>query len=186
MDIKPFLKTLPNLPGVYRMINEAGEIIYVGKAKNLKKRVSSYFNKRHEDGKTRVLVSQIYAIDFIIVDSELDALLLENNLIKENKPRYNILLKDDKTYPWLCLKKEPFPRLFATRKRFNNKDEYFGPFPKGKIHKQLLQLIHDLYPIRTCSLDLSLKAIEKKKYKVCNLKIKTSFHCLFINNTFSE
>jgi excinuclease ABC subunit C len=163
-----FLTLLPDSPGVYNYYDAKGKLLYVGKAKHLKKRVSSYFNKTHEDAKTRILVRQIHSIELILVDSEMDALLLENNLIKENKPRYNILLKDDKTYPWICLKKEPFPRVFITRTRYaTNKDEYFGPYPKGKIHRQLLDIIHELYPIRTCSLDLSQKAIERKQYKVC-------------------
>jgi len=162
-----FLTLLPDSPGVYKYYDANGKLLYVGKAKHLKKRVSSYFNKTHEDAKTRILVRQIHSIELILVDSEMDALLLENNLIKENKPRYNILLKDDKTYPWICLKKEPFPRVFITRTRYVNKDEYFGPYPKGRIHRQLLDIIHDLYPIRTCSLDLSQQAIERKQYKVC-------------------
>jgi excinuclease ABC subunit C len=162
-----FLTLLPDSPGVYKYYDAKGKLLYVGKAKYLKKRVSSYFNKTHEDAKTRILVRQIHSIELILVDSEMDALLLENNLIKENKPRYNILLKDDKTYPWICLKKEPFPRVFITRTRYANKDEYFGPYPKGKIHRQLLDIIHELYPIRTCSLDLSPQAIERKQYKVC-------------------
>ncbi len=162
-----FLALLPDSPGVYKYYDAHGKLLYVGKAKHLKKRVSSYFNKTHEDAKTRILVRQIHSIELILVDSEMDALLLENNLIKENKPRYNILLKDDKTYPWICLKKEPFPRVFITRTRYANKDEYFGPYPKGKIHRHLLDIIHELYPIRTCSLDLSQQAIERKQYKVC-------------------
>ena len=162
-----FLALLPDSPGVYKYYDTRGKLLYVGKAKHLKKRVSSYFNKTHEDAKTKILVRQINSIELILVDSEMDALLLENNLIKENKPRYNILLKDDKTYPWICLKKEPFPRVFITRTRYANKDEYFGPYPKGRIHRQLLDIIHELYPIRTCSLDLSVEAIERKQYKVC-------------------
>ena len=162
-----FLALLPDSPGVYKYYDAKEKLLYVGKAKHLKKRVSSYFNKTHEDAKTRILVRQIHSIELILVDSEMDALLLENNLIKENKPRYNILLKDDKTYPWICLKKEPFPRVFITRTRYANKDEYFGPYPKGKIHRHLLDIIHELYPIRTCSLDLSQQAIERKQYKVC-------------------
>lgn len=162
-----FLSLMSVQPGVYKYFDDQESLLYVGKAKNLKKRITSYFTKNHPDAKTRILVRKIRFIELIIVDSELDALLLENNLIKENKPRYNILLKDDKTYPWICLKKEPYPRIFSTRNRFNSKDEYYGPYPKGKIHKQLLEIIHDLYPIRTCSLDLSHKTIQKKAYKVC-------------------
>ena len=162
-----FLALITSQPGVYKYFDAANKLLYVGKAKNLKKRIASYFTTHHEDAKTRILVRQIQFIELIVVDSELDALLLENNLIKENKPRYNILLKDDKTYPWICLKREPFPRVFSTRTRFVNNDEYFGPYPKGNVHKQLLAIIHELYPIRTCKLDLSPNAIARNQYKVC-------------------
>lgn len=161
-----FLTEVSTAPGVYKFFNEASILLYVGKAKNLRKRVASYFHKQQLDQKTRTLVAQIRFIETLMVDSEMDALLLENNLIKENQPRYNILLKDDKTYPWICLTKEPFPRLFSTRTR-RAKDEYFGPFPKGKIHKNLLELIHELYPIRTCRLELTQETITSNKFKVC-------------------
>ncbi|NDB35582.1 MAG: hypothetical protein EB023_09640 [Flavobacteriia bacterium] len=161
-----FLTDVSTAPGVYKFFNEASILLYVGKAKNLRKRVASYFHKQQLDQKTRTLVAQVRFIETLMVDSEMDALLLENNLIKENQPRYNILLKDDKTYPWICLTKEAFPRLFSTRTR-RTKDEYFGPFPKGRIHKNLLELIHELYPIRTCRLELTQESVSSNKYKVC-------------------
>ncbi len=162
-----FLTNLPEGPGVYKYFNSENKLLYVGKAKNLRKRISSYFQKQHPDQKTRVLVKQIQSVETLLVGSELDALLLENNLIKENKPRYNILLKDDKTYPWICLTQEPFPRIFSTRNRHNANAEYFGPFPKGNVHKNLIELVHELYPIRTCSLDLTEKNISKDRFSVC-------------------
>lgn len=162
-----FLSKIPEEPGVYKYYNSSGSLLYVGKAKNLKKRIASYFHKQHPDNKTKVLVKQISFIETLLVDSELDALLLENNLIKENKPRYNILLKDDKTYPWLCLTKEPFPRIYSTRNRNNGQAEYYGPFPKGNVHKNLLTLIHELYPIRTCALDLTERNIASQRFSVC-------------------
>ena len=162
-----FLVNLPENPGVYKYFNAANSLLYVGKAKNLRKRISSYFQKHHSDNKTRVLVKQIKFVEVLLVDSELDALLLENNLIKENKPRYNILLKDDKTYPWICLTKEPFPRIFSTRNRHATNAEYFGPFPKGNVHKNLLELVHELYPIRSCSLELTEQKINSERYSVC-------------------
>jgi excinuclease ABC subunit C len=162
-----FLKNLPEGPGVYKYFNAENKLLYVGKAKNLRKRVSSYFQKQHHDHKTRVMVKQIRFVEILLVESELDALLLENNLIKENKPRYNILLKDDKTYPWICLTKEPFPRIFSTRNRHKSNAEYFGPFPKGNVHKNLLELVHELYPIRSCSLELTEQKINSERYSVC-------------------
>lgn len=161
------LKTLPSAPGVYQFLNDSGKIIYVGKAKNLKKRVRSYFNKTHSDGKTRVLVKNISNVEHIVVDSENDALLLENNLIKKFKPRYNVLLKDDKTYPWICIKKERFPRVFKTRMLLKDGSEYFGPYTSGKTVATLLGLIRDLFPLRSCSYDLSVSKIQGKKYKRC-------------------
>jgi excinuclease ABC subunit C len=161
------LKTLPDSPGVYQYFDKNEEIIYVGKAKNLKKRVSSYFAKIHEDGKTNILVRKIVDIKYIVVASELDALLLENNLIKKYKPRYNILLKDDKTYPWICVKKEAFPRVFSTRRIIKDGSKYFGPYPNGKVMHTLLQLFRELFPLRNCNLDLSAKKIENSNYKVC-------------------
>jgi len=162
-----FLDLLPIEPGVYKFFDAEHNLIYVGKANQLKKRVSSYFQKNHLDAKTRVLVKQIKSVEWLIVDSEIDALLLENNLIKQHKPRYNILLKDDKTYPWICIKKEPFPRVFLTRKKVNDQSLYFGPYPKGRNVSVLLNLIRETYPLRTCNLVLSEKEIAKEKYKVC-------------------
>jgi len=161
------LKTLPNAPGVYKYFDKDNKIIYVGKAKDLKKRVASYFTKTHENGKTRVLVKKIVHIKHIVVNTETDALLLENNLIKKHKPRYNVLLKDDKSYPWICIKKERFPRVFMTRNVIKDGSEYFGPYTSVRTVKVLLDLIKDLYPLRTCSFDLSEKSIEEGKYKVC-------------------
>lgn len=161
------LKTLPNSPGVYQYYDKDDAILYVGKAKNLKKRVASYFTKNHEYGKTKVLVRKIASVKHIVVETESDALLLENSLIKKYKPRYNILLKDDKTYPWLCIKKEAFPRIFLTRKVIKDGSEYFGPYTSVRTAKALLSLIKELYPLRTCAYDLSEKNIENKKYKVC-------------------
>ncbi|QTE24136.1 excinuclease ABC subunit UvrC [Polaribacter cellanae] len=161
------LKTLPTSPGVYQYLDKEDTIIYVGKAKNLKKRVSSYFTKKHENGKTRVLVKKIVRIKHIVVNTETDALLLENNLIKKYKPRYNVLLKDDKSYPWLCIKKERFPRIFLTRRVIKDGSEYYGPYTSVKTVRVLLDLIKELYPLRTCKYDLSQKNINEGKYKVC-------------------
>lgn len=166
-DLTVQLKTLPSSPGVYQYFDTKGTIIYVGKAKNLKKRVNSYFTKNHDNHKTRILVKNIVTIEHIVVESEMDALLLENNLIKKHKPRYNVLLKDDKTYPWICIKKERFPRIFATRKIIKDGSEYFGPYTSMKTVKTLLDLIKGLYPLRTCNYDLSEEKIEAQKYKVC-------------------
>lgn len=161
------IKLLPDKPGIYQYLNEKGNIIYVGKAKNLKKRVSSYFTKTQDNNKTRMLVRAIEDIRYIVVDTELDALLLENNLIKEYQPKYNIQLKDDKTYPWICIKKEAFPRVFSTRNIIKDGSTYYGPYSSVKVMNTLLQLIRDLYPLRTCSLDLRKQKIEERKYKVC-------------------
>ncbi len=161
------IQTLPNNPGVYQYYDKDGKILYVGKAKNLKKRVSSYFNKIHDNAKTNVLVKKIVDIKHIVVSSEQDALLLENNLIKKLQPRYNVLLRDDKTYPWICIKKEPFPRVFATRKMIKDGSEYFGPYTNFKTVHTILDLIKELYPLRTCTYDLSSQNIDKGKYKVC-------------------
>jgi excinuclease ABC subunit C len=161
------VKILPNEPGVYQYFDKNEVIIYIGKAKNLKKRVSSYFSKTHEYGKTKVLVTKIVSIKHIVVETETDALLLENNLIKKHKPRYNILLKDDKTYPWICIKKERFPRIFMTRRVVKDGSEYFGPYTSIKTVRVLLDLIKELYPLRTCTYDLSHQNINEGKYKVC-------------------
>ena len=164
--LSSILTILPNKPGVYRYYDKDGTIIYVGKAKNLKRRVSSYFNKE-QTGKTRVLVSRIVDIKFIVVDSESEALLLENNLIKQFKPRYNIMLKDDKTYPWICIKKEPYPRVFLTRKKINDGSEYFGPYPSVRTANVLLELLRQAYQIRSCKTTLLPANVEKGKYRIC-------------------
>ncbi len=161
------LQTLPEKPGVYQYFDANGTIIYVGKAKSLKKRVSSYFTKNHEYAKTALLVKRIVDIQYIVVETEMDALLLENNLIKKYKPKYNIQLKDDKTYPWICIKKEAFPRVFSTRQYVKDGSKYFGPYTSGRVMHTLLDLIRELFPLRTCTLDLSPSKIEKGNYKVC-------------------
>lgn len=165
--IKTQVNMLPELPGVYQYFNSFGEIIYVGKAKNLKKRVSSYFNKNHVSGKTNVLVKQIDSLKYIVVKTEEDALLLENNLIKEYQPRYNVLLKDGKTYPSICITNEPFPRVFKTRNIVKNGSTYYGPYSSNWTINSLLDIIHQLYPIRTCRLPLFDESIKKGKFKVC-------------------
>ena len=165
--LRGIVLNLPEKPGIYQYLNSEGTIIYVGKAKNLKKRVYSYFNKNHEPGKTRVLVSKIVDIRYIVVNSEEDALLLENNLIKKYKPRYNVLLKDDKTYPSICVQNEYFPRVYKTRKIIRNGSSYYGPYSYLPSMYALLDLIKHLYPIRTCSLNLSPENIKAGKYNVC-------------------
>ncbi|MBT8270580.1 MAG: excinuclease ABC subunit UvrC [Flavobacteriaceae bacterium] len=165
LDIQ--LKVLPHEPGVYQFFDNDDNIIYVGKAKDLKKRVSSYFNKKHDDGKTRVMVKKISKIRHIVVSTETDALLLENNLIKKYRPRYNVLLKDDKSYPWICIKKEWFPRVFQTRKLIKDGSTYYGPYTSVRTVHTLLDLIRGLYPLRTCKYDLSPEKIKAGKYKVC-------------------
>ena len=157
---------MPSSSGVYQYFNKNGDIIYVGKAKNLKRRVSSYFNKEHDSIKTNILVNNIYDLKYICVNSEADALLLENNLIKKYQPKYNILLKDGKTYPWLCITKEPFPRVFKTRQVFRGAD-YFGPYPSSYTLDILLELIREIYPVRTCKLNILPDEIKKNKYDVC-------------------
>lgn len=161
------IQTLPDNPGVYQYYDKEGKILYVGKAKNLKKRVSSYFNKVHDNAKTNVLVRKIVEIKHIVVSSEQDALLLENNLIKKLQPRYNVLLRDDKTYPWICIKKEPFSRIFPTRRMVKDGSEYFGPYTSFKTVNTILELIKELYPLRTCNYDLTENNILNHKYKVC-------------------
>ena len=168
LKLDSIVANIPHNPGVYQYFNEDGKIIYIGKAKDLKKRVSSYFNRDvHENGKVRILVSHIREIKYIIVESESDALLLENNLIKKYQPRYNILLKDDKTFPWICIKNETFPRLFYTRNITKDNSEFFGPYTSVLMVKTLLNLIKKLYPLRNCNLDLSSNKINAHKYKVC-------------------
>ena len=165
--IKSILKTIPTDPGVYQYFDEKGEIIYVGKAKNLKRRVSSYFNKQQQSGKVKVLVSRIADIRFTVVNNEMEALLLENNFIKQYKPRYNILLKDDKTYPWICVKNERFPRVFLTRKKVNDGSIYFGPYPSVTVAKTFLEMLRKLYPIRNCKLILKEENINNGHYRPC-------------------
>ena len=171
------LKTLPLVPGVYQFFDKQDTILYVGKAKKLKKRVSSYFHKEYSDyAKTRVLVKKIERIEYILVENEIDALLLENNLIKKHQPRYNVLLKDDKTYPWICIKKERFPRVFSTRKVVKDGSEYFGPYVSTKSIKVILKLINQLYQLRSCTFNLNEGNIEKGKFKVClDFHIKKCF-----------
>lgn len=166
-DIKAILAALPDGPGVYQYFDETGKILYVGKARSLKKRVSSYFHKEHENGKLRVLVRKICDIQYIVVDTEFDALLLENNLIKQLQPRYNILLKDDKTYPWLCISNEVFPRIFATRQKILDGSIYFGPYASSKVMHAILDVIKSLFQLRTCKLNLSSKNVSAGKYNVC-------------------
>ncbi|RKR10526.1 excinuclease ABC subunit C [Flavobacterium sp. 90] len=161
------IQTLPDNPGVYQYYDKDGKILYVGKAKNLKKRVSSYFNKIHDTAKTNVLVKKIVTIKHIVVPTETDALLLENNLIKTLQPRYNVLLRDDKSYPWICIKKEPFSRIFSTRRMVKDGSEYFGPYTSFKTVHTILELIKELYPLRTCNYDLSKSNIDSGKFKVC-------------------
>jgi excinuclease ABC subunit C len=165
--LKLHVQALPSQPGVYQFYDSQERIIYVGKAKNLKNRVSSYFRKQVDSRKTKRLVKNITLIKHIVVPTESDALILENTLIKEHQPRYNILLRDDKTYPWICIKKEAFPRVFTTRKIQKDGSEYFGPFTNFKTVRLLMNLIQELYPLRNCSYDLRQKSIETKNYKVC-------------------
>ena len=161
------VQTLPGSPGVYQYFDKDEKILYVGKAKNLKKRVASYFTKTHENGKTRVLVKKIVSIKHIVVETETDALLLENNLIKKYQPRYNILMKDDKSYPFICIKKEEFPRVFITRRVIKDGSEYFGPYTSVRTVRAILSLIKELYPLRTCNFKLTEQNIQNKKYKIC-------------------
>lgn len=165
--MKQLISTISKKPGVYQFFDKNGKIIYVGKAKNLKNRVSSYFNKIHENGKTAVLVKQIADIKTIIVETEIEALLLENNLIKKYQPKYNVMLKDDKTYPWICIKNERFPRIFSTRNIVKDGSEYFGPYASVRMMNTILELIRKLYPLRTCNYNLSQENIDNDKFKVC-------------------
>ena len=166
-QLKDKVRLLPEKPGVYQFFDSSGQIIYVGKAKNLKKRVTSYFAKQHDNGKTILLVKKITNLEYIVVGTELDALLLENNLIKKYQPKYNIQLKDDKTYPWICIKKERFPRVFSTRQLIRDGTKYYGPYGSVRVMNTLLDLIRELYPLRTCALDLSEEKIQQGKFKVC-------------------
>lgn len=167
-QLEPLIRTLPDKPGVYQYFDENGRVIYVGKAKNLKKRVMSYFGKdTHESARVRLMVRRIADIRHIIVDTELDALLLENNLIKKYQPRYNVMLKDDKTFPWICIKNEPFPRIFPTRHVVRDGSKYFGPYASVKMMNALLELIRQLFQYRTCRLNLSKENVQAGKFKVC-------------------
>ena len=161
------IQSLPENPGVYQYYDKEGKILYVGKAKNLRKRVSSYFNKIHDTARTNVMVKKIVTIKHIVVPTETDALLLENNLIEKYQPRYNVLLRDDKSYPWICIKKEPFSRIFSTRRMVKDGSDYFGPYTSFKTVHTILDLIKELYPLRTCNYDLSEKNIDSGKFKVC-------------------
>lgn len=161
------ISTIPESPGVYQYYDKDKKLLYVGKAKNLKKRVSSYFTKKHDNARTRLLVNKIKTIKHIVVETETDALLLENNLIKEYQPRYNVLLKDDKSYPWICIKKERFPRVFSTRRLIQDGSEFYGPYTSMKTVYTLLDLIKGLYPLRNCNYDLAHEKIQVGKYKVC-------------------
>jgi excinuclease ABC subunit C len=165
-DYKTIISLLPDKPGVYQFIDESGIILYVGKAKNLKKRVASYFTK-NQTGKTNALLRRTHNIRHIVVDSESDALLLENNFIKKHQPRYNILLKDDKTFPWICIKKEPFPRIFSTRNIIRDGSLYYGPYTSGLMVKTVISLVRQLYQLRTCSYNLTDENIREGKFKVC-------------------
>lgn len=166
-EIRKILPTLPEEPGCYQYFDEEGRVIYVGKAKNLRRRVSSYFQKEQHDRKTRLLVRHIHELRYIVVPTEQDALLLENALIKEHQPRYNILLKDDKSYPSIVVKNEPFPRIMVTRQIRRDGSTYFGPYPNTHMAHATVAMLHDLFPLRTCKLDLSLSKIREGKYREC-------------------
>ena len=165
--LKGIVSNLPDSPGCYQYLNDSGTIIYVGKAKNLKRRVSSYFNKEQQTLKTKLLVAKIADIKYIVVNSEADALLLENNLIKQHKPRYNVLLKDDKTYPSICITNELFPKIFKTRKIIKGAGRYFGPYTNSGALTALLELIKEIYPLRTCNLNLTSDGIRNGRYASC-------------------
>ena len=167
LKIQNLIKKLPKNPGVYQFFDKKSKILYVGKAKNIKKRVSSYFVKIHDSPRTQLLVSKIQDIKYFVVPTEMDALLLENNLIKKYQPRYNVMLKDDKTFPYICIKNEPFPRIFSTRKVVKDGSLYFGPYTSVKLVKTLLDFVYQLYPIRNCSLNLNHENIKKKSFKLC-------------------
>ncbi|MEE1301608.1 MAG: GIY-YIG nuclease family protein, partial [Bacteroidales bacterium] len=172
--IETILKSLPTSAGVYRFLDQDGKIIYVGKAKNLKNRVQSYFkNDLSHSPKTRLLVKKIHDIKLVVVSSETEALLLENNFIKQYKPRYNILLKDDKTYPWICVSNEEYPQILTTRKKLKDGSIYFGPYPNGRLLKELQELIGKLYPYRRCKIPMTEQNVLKNKYRAClNKQIK--------------
>ena len=166
-QIKEQIKELPQTPGVYQFFDKSQKILYVGKAKNLKNRASSYFTKKQEYAKTKLMVSKIRDIKYFVVPTEMDALLLENNLIKKHQPKYNVMLKDDKTYPFICVKNEPFPRVYSTRRVVKDGSFYFGPYTSVRLVRTLIDFIHQLYPLRTCNFNLKLENIQKKKFKLC-------------------
>ncbi|MCH8545907.1 MAG: excinuclease ABC subunit UvrC, partial [Cryomorphaceae bacterium] len=166
-DIQNTIRSLPTSPGVYQYFDKNDRLLYIGKAKNLKKRVSSYFSKRHDSARIAVMVKKIDRIETVVTETEFDALLLENNLIKTHQPRYNINLKDDKTYPWICIKNERFPRIFPTRQKIKDGSEYYGPYASVRVMKTVLELARQLYPIRTCKYNLSEDNIDNGKFKVC-------------------
>ena len=166
-QIKEQIKELPQNPGVYQFFDKSQKILYVGKAKNLKKRVSSYFTKKQEYAKTKLMVSKIRDIKYFVVPTEMDALLLENNLIKKYQPKYNVMLKDDKTYPFICVKNEPFPRVYSTRRVVKDGSLYFGPYTSVRLVRTLIDFIHQLYPLRTCNFNLKSENIQRKKFKLC-------------------
>ena len=166
-DIKLLISSLPNKAGVYQYFDKNQRILYIGKAKNIKKRVSSYFAKKQQYAKTKMMVSKIRDIKYFVVPTEMDALLLENNLIKKYQPKYNIMLKDDKTYPFICVKNEPFPRVFQTRNVMKDGSDYFGPYTSIRLVRTLIDFVHQLYPLRTCNLNLKEENIQKKKFKLC-------------------
>lgn len=166
--LKTIIEVLPDKPGVYQYFDKYGNYLYIGKARNLKKRVSSYFNKSNKDNyKLKILVKKIASIKHIVVSSESDALLLENNLVKRHQPRYNVMLKDDKTFPWICVKNESFPRVFYTRNFVQDGSIYYGPYTSVIMVKTLIEMIRQLFPLRTCKLNLEQEHIDRKKYKVC-------------------
>ena len=165
--ISLLLKRIPEQPGVYQYFDKNGQIIYVGKAKNLHRRVNSYFSKEHQSSKTRQLVAHIADIRYVVVENEQDAFLLENNLIKQYQPHYNILLKDGKSYPSICITREPYPRIFKTRTIDKRRGEFYGPYSFTNTVDMVLELIHKLYPIRTCQIPITADSIEKKKVRVC-------------------
>jgi excinuclease ABC subunit C len=167
MHISELLKLIPNKAGVYQFYDKSENLLYVGKAKLLKRRVSSYFKKNQKHRKTSILVSKIHDIKYVVVATEMDALLLENNLIKKHQPKYNVMLKDGKTYPWICIKNEPFPRIFQTRNIIKDGSEYFGPYASVRLVKTLLTFFQELYPLRNCNLNLNEKKIKSNKFKVC-------------------
>ena len=166
-QIKEQIKELPQNPGVYQFFDKSQKILYVGKAKNIKKRVSSYFTKKQEYAKTKLMVSKIRDIKYFVVPTEMDALLLENNLIKKHQPKYNVMLKDDKTYPFICVKNEPFPRVYSTRRVVKDGSFYFGPYTSVRLVRTLIDFIHQLYPLRTCNFNLKSENIQRKKFKLC-------------------